>query len=665
MTLEVEANDSETALTTETVKVPLLACVSWARENEEAGLYHHADPKCKQHVVRALERKLIIGHTISYDTAVWWRQWPDLVSLIWECYADGRIVDIRLAQKLADISDGKHEKTAWASYSLNALCKHHLGRELDKDTWRLEYGTLRDLPLHAWPEGARQYPIADAVGTLACWFEIRDKYGIAATGDVVRQTRHNFAVHLLEVAGLRTDPEIVELIRDRTSTELETLVIPRLLRNGLLRWEGPRANPRRDLVKSTKVAADLMRLTCPEELKRATKGGAKKLKESLVSSVDDVICCDKEACEDSGNPLLEAYAHYQHLDTFLTRHAPKLAAGVIHCKFESLRDTGRIASGGGDAGYNATNMPQGEKDVLGVRECFVPRDLSPDLSWLGARRGPKVLISVDYPGLELHTIAQMCLDLYGRSDMAKALTSKPKRNLHTMFGAYLLKIPYEEGVQRKKAQEHLFLRMYEVAKRCNFGLGGGMGVARFVATCKKERVLITLDEAKAFIAAWRQFWPEMELHFQRARSLTGSFNSPKLARIKHLRVDRWRGGLNYMKVCNTPFQGLGADCAKDSLFDVSRACYDPAMHSPLFGSVPVNFPHDDIETETPLEGAHEAAVEQARIMNETANKFLVDVPIESEPALAMRFSKYAQTIYDAHGRLVPWEHAEILKRGAA
>jgi hypothetical protein len=410
-----------------------------------------------------------------------------------------------------------------------------------------------------------------------------------------------------------------------------------------------------------------MRITCPQELKRATKEGTKKVKAGLCT-IDDVISCDKEACADSGNPLLEAYAEYQHLDTFLTRHVPKLSDGVIHCKFESLRDTGRIASGGGDAGYNATNMPQGENPYdlikrglppkLGVRECFVPREDLGRFAWLGVpARTRRVYIDVDYPGLELRTISQMCLDLYGRSEMAKALNAG--KNLHTMFGAYLMGIPYEEGLSRKKGQEEKFLRQYEVAKRCNFGLGGGMGAARFVATCKKERVIITLDEAKAFIKAWRSFWPEMELHFGRARALTGSYDNPRKARIKHLRVDRWRGGLTYTEACNTPFQGLGADCAKDSLFEVVRACYDPAMHSPLFGSVPVNFIHDQIITETAEEGAHEAAVEQARIMSEVASRFLPDVPIEAEPAISRRFSKYASTIYDANKRLVAWEHPAI------
>jgi hypothetical protein len=80
----------------------------------------------------------------------------------------------------------------------------------------------------------------------------------------------------------------------------------------------------------------------------------------------------------------------------------------------------------------------------------------------------------------------------------------------------------------------------------------------------------------------------------------------------------------------------------------------------------VYFVHYDILTETEEEGAHECGLEQARIMNETANRFLVDVPIAAEPGLSRRFSKFAGTIYDEHKRLIPWEHPAIERmRGAA
>lgn len=679
MTLETISLDSEWEWNeSDHYQVYPVACVSWAKLDDSAGLWHWTE--AKRHVARALESQLIIGHSIHTDLAAWWRTWPEFVSLIWEALADGRVIDIRLAQKLADISDGQHESprfmVAGRPYTLKAICHRHDVGELDKDTWRKEYGVLRDLPLHAWPEGAKKYPIDDARGALRAFVKIRDKFGVAAMGDVVRQTRHNFACHLLQVVGIGTDPELVEVIRDKTWREVYEEIAPRLTKNNLLRFEnkGSKRTPDWGHVKNEEVVRELMRVTCPPELKRMTKTGLKKRKEGLDVSVDDYISTDAEACEDSCNDLLGLYSEYKHLNTFLNVHVQHLATGQIHAHFESLRETGRVACG---EPYNLTNLPQGENPYdlikqgleprLGVRECFVPRSTIHERGWMGirSRSTPRVYIDVDYPGLELHTISQMCLDMYGRSEMAKALTAKPTKNLHSMFAAYLIQIPYEEGVKRKKAQEGKFVRMYEVAKRCNFGLGGGMGAARFRAQCKTvAKLLISLDEAKAFIQAWRKFWPEMEIHFARCKSLTGSFKNPRKARMKMLRVDRWRGGLIYTEACNTLFQALGSDCAKDSLFDVSRACYDPAKHSVLLGSIPVNFVHDDILTETDEDGAHECAVEQARIMNETANTFLVDVPIAAEPGLSRRFSKFASTIYDAHGRLVPWEHPAIEGRAA-
>lgn len=670
MSLEVLALDSEWEWGKPRGEVQPVACVSWAKLDDTAGLWHWTE--AKPHVARALECNLIVGHSIHTDLAAWWRTWPEFVSLIWEALAQGRVIDIRLAQKLADIADGRHEAIPYVGtgpYTLQSICHRHGVGDLDKDTWRDKYGELRYIPMHAWPEGARRYPIEDARGTIRSFVKIRDKHGISAMGDVVRQTRHNFACHLLQVVGIGTDPALVEVIRDKTWKEVYEIIAPRLTRNNLLRFEnkGSKRTPEWGHTKNTKVVQELMRLTCPPELKRMTKTGLKKRKNGEEVPIDDYISCDAEACEDSGNDLLGLYAEFQHLCTFLNVHVQHLATGEIHSRFESLRETGRIACG---EPYNLTNLPQGQNPYdliakgkapeLGVRECFIPRSRITSLEWMGisAAARKRVYIDVDYPGLELHTISQMCLDMYGRSKMAEPLLTG--RNLHTMFGAYLINIPYEEGVKRKKAQEGHFVRMYDVAKRCNFGLGGGMGAARFRAQCKTvANLLITLDEAKAFIAAWRQFWPEMEIHFRHCKSLTGSFGNPKRAKMKMLRVDRWRGGLIYTEACNTMFQALGSDCAKDSLFDVSRACYDPAMRSVLLGSVPVDFVHDDILTETEEDGAHECGLEQARLMNEAANRFLVDVPIKAEPGLSRRFSKFAKTIYDKNDRLVAWEHPGI------
>ncbi len=78
-----------------------------------------------------------------------------------------------------------------------------------------------------------------------------------------------------------------------------------------------------------------------------------------------------------------------------------------------------------------------------------------------------------------------------------------------------------------------------------------------------------------------------------------------VAEIVQLYSHRTRGMVPYTAACNTFFQGLGADGAKAALWDVTLRCYADET-SPLYACRPVNFVHDQILMEVPLERAHEA-----------------------------------------------------------
>jgi DNA polymerase I-like protein with 3'-5' exonuclease and polymerase domains len=347
----------------------------------------------------------------------------------------------------------------------------------------------------------------------------------------------------------------------------------------------------------------------------------------------------------------------------LASQFPHLAAGVIHSRFESLRETGRSACGGdGDGGssYNLQNPPTGDPagKLLGERECFVPRP--------GFVFGDN-----DYSGLELCTGSQMCIDQYGRSEMAEVLNlPAPENDVHLDFaGTILGRTDYPWLLKNKKTPEVGTAR--DTAKRCNFGLGGGMGPRRFVATCNRQDAklfiatgarpahTITLPEATGLVVKWKDRWSAFKLHFAWAKGLTGSYDDPKPATVKQLRVDRWRGGLDYPTVCNTPFQGLGGDVAKDALFEVVWEMYDPAAASVLLGSYAVNFIHDQIISEFPISRAHACAMRQTAIMNDVARRFLPDCPARTAPTLARRWSKGASELRDAAGELVAWEHPAL------
>jgi hypothetical protein len=426
----------------------------------------------------------------------------------------------------------------------------------------------------------------------------------------------------------------VAAIKAKTKGELDAIA-SRLLAAGLLRRE------RKGLVRNTNAAKDRM---LSAGGKRLTKTGFERSQKGLPAPLEKYICCDAEACADANDPLLNDYAEYQSLGKRLSGQIPHLERGQVHIKFEALRETARTSSGGTERladgtelpGYNGQNLPRGDDDP-GERECFI------------ARPG-YVLIDNDFDGLELRTGSQMCIDQYGRSEMAEVLNRGD--DVHLDFGGSLLGLSYAAALSRKSDPEVKGAR--QVAKPCNFGLAGGMGPDRLRATAKRDyKLIIPAEKAIEYHAKWRNRWRVFHSHFQWAQ---GQTRGNRRARIKLLRVNMWRGGLGYCDVANTPFQALGAFAALDSLWEVTWSCYDPARNSCLLGSHPVNFVHDQILNETPIEGAHECALEQTRLMVETASAYVPDVPATTTPTLSARWSKNAKTLYDAHDRLLIWEH---------
>jgi hypothetical protein len=120
---------------------------------------------------------------------------------------------------------------------------------------------------------------------------------------------------------------------------------------------------------------------------------------------------------------------------------------------------------------------------------------------------------------------------------------------------------------------------------------------------------------------------------------------------------KWtRGACRFTQLANGFFQTLVAAGATDAWFQVARECYTNTR-SPLYGSAPVWFVHDEIGLEIPIPRLHEAAAEGSRVMVETMKRYIPDVLIEAEPAAMRRWTKAADAPrYGADsGRLIPEE----------
>ena len=115
---------------------------------------------------------------------------------------------------------------------------------------------------------------------------------------------------------------------------------------------------------------------------------------------------------------------------------------------------------------------------------------------------------------------------------------------------------------------------------------------------------------------------------------------------------RRRGGLGFTDGCNTYFQGLVADLAKEAVYYVVRACYtrDDALEDCRV----VAFIHDEVILEAPIDKASEAADRLVNLMVDCGQRWLPDVPLRAEATLMERWYKSAEPTYDSTGRLVPW-----------
>jgi DNA polymerase-1 len=213
-----------------------------------------------------------------------------------------------------------------------------------------------------------------------------------------------------------------------------------------------------------------------------------------------------------------------------------------------------------------------------------------------------------------------------------------------------LGLPYDEVVRRYEQKDPEVKKARQFGKVANFGFPGGLGYAAFVDYAYSWGIAVTEEEAKRLKQLWLAKWPEMRLYFRCVAEMAavGEFT------ITQLHSGRYRGRCIYTSACNTFFQGLAADGAKDAFYHVSRACYSE-REAPLYGARPVLFIHDEIGCEVPLGLDVDAAAKQlAHIMVERMQLWVPTVQITATPVAATKWSKSAERTLDERGRLIPY-----------
>ena len=430
------------------------------------------------------------------------------------------------------------------------------------------------------------------------------------TPEVARQTGFDFALRLMTCWGMRTHPERVKRLLQKTNERLDEIV-PLLQAEHIISPKGS---------KCMAVIRDRIQQAYERDGASApmTPKGAIKTDKKTI-----------EACDDEA---LQMVVEHAYLTKLKSTYVLKLIEGThsnIHASFHTLgADTGRTSSSG-------PNL-QNQSRKGGVRECFVPRDGFD-------------FVSADYDAQELRTLAQACIDLIGYSELAQRFKADPTFDPHTDFAATLMGWSYEEAMARKAAGDEEVKTKRQEAKAANFGFPGGLGAKNFRAYARGYGVKIDLERATELRNRWFEQWPEMKEYFQRVKWVAEGGN------LIQLRSKRIRGGVGFTDGANSYFQGLASEASKTAAYLVSKACYSQPK-SPLYGCRPVTLIHDELMLEAPCSYSHEAAKELQKLMVIAMKMWCPDVPACATPVVSRCWSKDAEPVYE-NGRLVPWNIA--------
>lgn len=460
------------------------------------------------------------------------------------------------------------------------------------NAWRLRYAELDGVPVERWPPEARAYALDDSRWNLALFDDqTRELHAEGGTGDTVpdepAQARAAFWLYLMSVRGVRTDPVAVNRLAARTRAEYERMnaiireagVLRPQMKKGERVWvkdmaalrsrvttayggrppmtaggtkekkDGSKAPPavstEREVltgaadpeimrwvgeleheIVDARSAAGLPDLT-PAEMATVVRDVSVAAAEHFAGRIDARTGLPASADTIYNWLVLHAAGERSGVEKVLTTYVPILFQGTqgpICCKFNELVASGR----GSSYEPNLQNPPR----KGGIRECFVPRP-------------GYVYALCDYSFIELVTLAQTCLDMFGWSALADAINAG--LDPHLDMAASDLGISYEEAKIRLREDDPDVTDRRQRAKARNFGFPGGLGAATYVSYARGYGLDLTEQEAKQEKEKWFSKWPEMRSYYDYHGKLT---RGNRLFTLVQRPTGRVRGQVGFCDGCN-------------------------------------------------------------------------------------------------------------------
>jgi hypothetical protein len=173
-------------------------------------------------------------------------------------------------------------------------------------------------------------------------------------------------------------------------------------------------------------------------------------------------------------------------------------------------------------------------------------------------------------------------------------------------------------------EELLIIDHRQLAKPANFGFMGLLGPTKFVDYAAGYGVTVDIATARMAKRAYENTWIEMKLYFWHILQMC----KDGVATVTQLYSKRQRGDCFPTQAANGYPQGLAVDGAKEALRRIIRAAYR-VPSSPLFGTRPSGFVHDEFLVNCKIDQAPRALPALEHEMVEGMRSWIPDVKIKA------------------------------------
>jgi hypothetical protein len=301
--------------------------------------------------------------------------------------------------------------------------------------------------------------------------------------------------------------------------------------------------------------------------------------------------------------------------------------------------------------------------------------------------------------MELATLAQKCLDLFGKSVLAEKInngddvhaylasqmalrmdenfscglkyTNRDIDNPDDVFDAFMKCKGCDMPMRSDKFDTWgEFFKFYrKFAKPVGLGYPGGLGPATFVGFAKKTyKVDLTEDLARQLRSIWLETYPEMGQYLlwikNHCRDPLHAAKYEKKDGKKRLHqfycydtpLGLHRARADFCACANgAGLQAPSAEGALNALYEVQQLIWTAEESALMYGCYPINFIHDEILWECPDDANIDARIEIVdKIMVEQMELITPDVKARTESCVMRRWYKEAEAVY-VDGKIVPWE----------